>query len=62
MKKSIILLTGILGLALLAFAIPTRADEEGKKVTITGPGLDRVCRLIVADVPEARFGVRVKLV
>jgi len=48
MRKSIVLLTGIAGLFLLAFVTPTlAADEgkEGKKVTITGMGKCAKCAL-----------------
>jgi len=47
MKKSIVLLTGIAGLLLLAFATPTLAADEGRTVTITGMGRCGKCALHV---------------
>ncbi len=51
MKKTIVLLTGIAGLLLLAYAMPTMAAEEGagKKVTITGMGKCAKCALKETD-------------
>ena len=49
MKKSIILLTGIAGLFLLAFVTPTLAADEGRKVTITGTGKCAKCALHETD-------------
>ena len=49
MRKSIVLLTGITGLLLFAFANPTLADEgadaKGKKETITGTAKCGKCAL-----------------
>jgi len=45
MRKSIVLLTGIAGLLLLAFVTPTQAADEGKKMTITGTGKCAKCAL-----------------
>ena len=49
MRKSIVLLTGIAGLFLLAFVTPTMAADEGKKVTITGTGKCAKCALHETD-------------
>ena len=51
MKKTIVLLTGIAGLLLLASAMPTMAADEGagKKVTITGMGKCAKCALHETD-------------
>jgi len=51
MKKTIILLTGIAGLLLLAFAMPAWAAEEGsgKQVTISGMGKCAKCALKETD-------------
>jgi len=51
MRKSILLLTSITGLFLLAFVTPTLAADEGKekKVTITGMGKCAKCALKETD-------------
>ena len=52
MRKSIVLLTGIAGLFLLAFVTPTLAaddEKDGKKVTITGTGKCGKCALKETD-------------
>ena len=51
MKKTIVLLTGIAGLFLLAYATPTMAadDDAGKKVTVTGMGKCAKCALKETD-------------
>ena len=53
MRKSIVLLTGIAGLFLLAFATPSFAADEGKddakKMTITGTGKCGKCALHETD-------------
>ena len=51
MKKTIVLLTGIAGLFLLAYATPTMAadDDAGKKVTVTGMGKCAKCALHETD-------------
>ena len=49
MRKSIVLLTGIAGLLLLAYATPTMAADEGKKMTITGTGKCAKCALHETD-------------
>jgi len=49
MKKSIILLTGIAGLFLLALATPSMAADDEKKVTITGTGKCGKCALKETD-------------
>ena len=51
MKKTIVLLTGIAGLLLLASTMPTMAADEGagKKVTITGMGKCAKCALHETD-------------
>lgn len=45
MKKTIVLVTGIAGLLLFAFATTTFAADEGKKVTITGTGKCGKCAM-----------------
>jgi len=46
MRKNIVLLTGVASLLMLAFANPVlAADEDGKKVTITGTGKCGKCAL-----------------
>ena len=49
MKKSIVLLTGIAGLLLLAYATPAWAADEGKDVTISGTAKCAKCALHEAD-------------
>jgi hypothetical protein len=48
MKKSTVLITGIVGLFLLALASPVRADDT-KEVTITGEGKCAKCILKETD-------------
>jgi len=48
MRKSIVLLTGIAGLFLLASVTPTLADDD-KKVTISGTGKCAKCALKETD-------------
>jgi len=45
MKRKIILMASVAGLALLALATPTFAAEDGKEVTITGEGKCGKCSL-----------------
>jgi len=51
MKKTIVLLTGIAGLFLLASAMPMMAADQdnGKKVTVTGMGKCAKCALKETD-------------
>ena len=45
MKKASMLLTGIAGLVLIAFATPSFGAEEGKEVTISGEAKCAKCSL-----------------
>src|SRR2546427_536035 len=45
MKRAIVVLTGIAGLALLALTTTTFAADKGKEVTITGEGKCAKCML-----------------
>src|SRR5438445_1300596 len=49
MKRTIVLLTGLAAVSLLALATPALAEDKGKEVTITGEGKCAKCILKETD-------------
>lgn len=49
MKKTSIIMAGVVGLFMLALTIPAVAEEKGKEITITGEGKCGKCALKETD-------------